>query len=170
MYRPQTYASRNLTLCTKDCLCLFVCPTGATDTETGQVDASKCISGCRLCVDSCPSHALSIMYRSYPPQQEKSDEVVDALFAVAKSKVEQEAVARSIAEASEDPAEAKLARAIEMSSRVCAEDLYREARFMIPQSGFTREFLEEMAAQIDDEDFPREAVEELLDTVDYIDR
>ena len=27
------YAVRNLRLCTKDCLCLYVCPTGATDTE-----------------------------------------------------------------------------------------------------------------------------------------
>ena len=24
------YAVRNLRLCTKDCLCLYVCPTGAT--------------------------------------------------------------------------------------------------------------------------------------------
>ena len=39
------HAVRNIRLCTKDCLCLYVCPTGATDTETGQVDASKCI-GC----------------------------------------------------------------------------------------------------------------------------
>ena len=27
------YAVRNLRLCTKDCLCLYVCPTGASDTE-----------------------------------------------------------------------------------------------------------------------------------------
>ena len=32
-------AVRNIRLCTKDCLCLYVCPTGATDTETGQIDA-----------------------------------------------------------------------------------------------------------------------------------
>ena len=51
------YAVRNLRLCTKDCLCLYVCPTGATDTENGQVDAKKCI-GCGLCVKACPSHAL----------------------------------------------------------------------------------------------------------------
>ena len=53
------YAVRNLRLCTKDCLCLYVCPTGATDTENGQVDAKKCI-GCGLCVKACPSHALSL--------------------------------------------------------------------------------------------------------------
>ena len=27
------YAGTNIRLCTKDCLCLYVCPTGATDTE-----------------------------------------------------------------------------------------------------------------------------------------
>ena len=27
-------AVRNLRLCTKDCLCLYVCPTGASDTVT----------------------------------------------------------------------------------------------------------------------------------------
>ena len=27
------FAVRNLRLCTKDCLCLYVCPTGATDTR-----------------------------------------------------------------------------------------------------------------------------------------
>ena len=29
----KTVAVRNLRLCTKDCICLYVCPTGATDTE-----------------------------------------------------------------------------------------------------------------------------------------
>ena len=33
------YAVRNINLCTKDCLCLFVCPTGATDTEIAQLGA-----------------------------------------------------------------------------------------------------------------------------------
>lgn len=55
------HAVRNIRLCTKDCLCLYICPTGATDTETGQIDAEKCISGCRVCVDACPSHAISLI-------------------------------------------------------------------------------------------------------------
>ena len=53
------HAVRNTRLCTKDCLCLYVCPTGATDTETGQIDAAKCLDGCRACVDACPNGALS---------------------------------------------------------------------------------------------------------------
>lgn len=39
------YAVRNLRLCTKECLCLYVCPTGATDTENSIIDVDKCI-GC----------------------------------------------------------------------------------------------------------------------------
>ena len=35
------FAVRNLKLCTKDCACLYVCPTGATATEDGSIDASK---------------------------------------------------------------------------------------------------------------------------------
>ncbi len=35
------HAYRNIKLCTKDCLCLFVCPVGAIDTENGQIDFEK---------------------------------------------------------------------------------------------------------------------------------
>ena len=41
-------AVRNLRLCTKDCLCLYVCPTGATDTENSIIDVTKCL-GCGIC-------------------------------------------------------------------------------------------------------------------------
>jgi len=41
-------AVRNLRLCTKDCLCLYVCPVGATDTENSIIDVTKC-TGCGLC-------------------------------------------------------------------------------------------------------------------------
>ena len=62
------FASRNLRLCTKDCMCLFVCPTGATDTETGQIDFTKCIA-CGECVKSCPSGAISMVPDKYPIHQ-----------------------------------------------------------------------------------------------------
>ena len=50
-------AVRNLRLCTKDCLCLYVCPTGATDTENSIIDTGKCI-GCGVCRDNCRPHAI----------------------------------------------------------------------------------------------------------------
>ena len=65
-------AVRNIRLCTKDCLCLYVCPTGATDTETGQVDELTCI-GCGACADACPSHAISMVPKEYPVQQKKQE-------------------------------------------------------------------------------------------------
>ena len=42
------FAMRNLRLCTKDCLCLYVCPTGAADTENSIIDRETCI-GCGAC-------------------------------------------------------------------------------------------------------------------------
>ena len=35
-------AVRNTLKCEKDCLCLYVCPTGASDTENSIIDADKC--------------------------------------------------------------------------------------------------------------------------------
>ena len=49
------HAVRNIRLCTKDCLCLYVCPSGATDTENSVIDPEKCI-GCGACVEACPWH------------------------------------------------------------------------------------------------------------------
>ena len=54
----EKYAVRNLRLCTKDCLCLYVCPTGATDTEDSVIDVSKCI-GCGARAEACSSSAIS---------------------------------------------------------------------------------------------------------------
>ena len=69
------HAVRNIRLCTKDCLCLYVCPVGATDTENGQVDWDKCI-GCGKCAASCPSGAISMVPDVMPPQQKKDEKVV----------------------------------------------------------------------------------------------
>ena len=78
-------AVRNLRLCTKDCLCLYVCPVGATDTENSIIDINKCI-GCGACADACPSSAISMVPKVYPPQQPKTDEVKSVLNALSKNK------------------------------------------------------------------------------------
>lgn len=156
------HAVRNGRLCTKDCLCLYVCPTGATDTETGQIDASKCISGCRVCVDACPSHAISLVPDEFPPQQDKSKALVAALLELSKSKSEQELIAKTIAKDSDDPVISQLAKALAESSRVQTEDLLREAGYMLPQSNNVREFLKSLLGADQPDDFPKDIIEKLL--------
>lgn len=129
----EKYAVRNLRLCTKDCLCLYVCPTGATDTENSIIDPAKCI-GCGACADACPSSAISMVPKEYPPQQSKEEKVVEALRGLIQSKAKAESIAAQLPDA--------LSVAVEKSSRLMAEDLCREAGFMLPQSGNTRAFLE----------------------------
>ena len=70
-------AVRNLRLCTKDCLCLYVCPVGATDTENSVIDTEKCL-GCGMCAAACPSAAISMVPVEYPPPQKKAGRVLDA--------------------------------------------------------------------------------------------
>lgn len=156
------YAVRNLRLCTKDCLCLYVCPTGATDTENGQVDKSKCI-GCGACVKACPSGALSILPEAdqLPPQQVKKEAVVQKLQAIVKSKAEQEVAARQLAASAQNPILKQLAQALARSNRLMAEDVVREAGFMLPQSGNTHDFLQSLL-QNTPADFPKAAAEKLL--------
>lgn len=151
----EKYAVRNLRLCTKDCLCLYVCPTGATDTENSIIDVEKCI-GCGACADACPSAAISMVPKELPPQQPKEEKVVEALRGLLQSKAKAENLAAQLPDV--------LSAAVEKSSRLMAEDLCREAGFMLPQSGNTREFLESIRHY---PGIPKETVENLLDTIQF---
>ena len=151
----EKYAVRNLRLCTKDCLCLYVCPSGATDTENSIIDAKKC-KGCGACADACPSGAISMMPRELPPQQPKEDKVVEALRALVQSKAEAENIAA--------PLPGPLSKAVAPSSRLMAEDLCREAGFMLPQSANTKEFLELIKTY---PEIPADAVDSLLKTIKF---
>ena len=149
------YAVRNLRLCTKDCLCLYVCPTGATDTENSIIDVNKCI-GCGACADACPSSAISMVPKNCPPQQKKEDHVVEALRGLIQSKAQAECIASELPDA--------LSVAVEKSSRLMAEDLCREAGFMLPQSGNTKQFLDAIRSY---PDIPQEEVEFLLKSIHF---
>ncbi len=157
------HAVRNVNLCTKDCLCLYVCPTGATDTETGQIDASKCLDGCRVCVDACPSHAISLMPEVFPPQQEKTDAVKKAMLVLAESKTMQEKIATDLEKSTDNPVVRQFAKILSTSNRLMAEDLLRESGYMLPQSQNVQDLLESLLGISQQEGFPKEAVIRLLE-------
>ena len=154
-------AVRNLRLCTKDCLCLYVCPTGATDTENSVIDTDKCL-GCGVCADACPSGAISVVPTQYPPQQKKEDGVVACANRMAAGKARQEKMARQLA--GENPPEGlyRLLSAVEKSIRLVNEDLLREAGYMLPQSANTHRLLQDLAASPPSPAFPVEVAKELL--------
>lgn len=155
-------AVRNLRLCTKDCLCLYVCPYGATDTENSVIDVDKC-NGCGLCAQACPSGAISLVPVEFPPQQPKSDQVKAVLNELAQRKSKGEQMARQIAETTDKEGLGRLMRALAKSERLVAEDLVREAGFMLPQSDNTHRLLEGFLKNPPSEEFPVEAAKKLLE-------
>jgi Fe-S-cluster-containing hydrogenase component 2 len=126
------FAVRNSNRCTKDCLCLFICPTGATDTENGQIDRERCIDGCRLCVDACPSHAIYLMNERYPERRLPSEALTAVLSELLRSKSILSTGSMALSQ-NNGKAEAALLRALGYSARILAEDCVRESGYMVPE-------------------------------------
>lgn len=140
----KSHAYRNIKLCTKDCLCLFVCPTGATNTETGQIDFEKCI-GCGACANACPSRAITMIPNILPKIQPKNNAMVNALFTIADNKIKENQILNDMLNKIPND-EQKLIKALIHSNTVIIEDLMREAGYMIPQSPKSQELLTKLAA------------------------
>lgn len=154
------YAVRNGELCTKDCLCLFVCPTGATDTETGQIDSSACIDGCRLCVDACPSHAIYLVSQRIPEVRRRDEGCSKALLDLADGLARQRRISERLATRADDEKEALFHRAMATSAAILAEDCCREAGFMTAELKESRRYLQELSERTSDE-----GTKELLEKV-----
>ena len=162
-------AVRNIDLCSKDCLCLYVCPNGATDTENSIIDVDKC-TGCGMCANACPSKAISMVPVEYPAQQKKKKEVVNTLNKLSKSKVEQEKIAKQIANNTDKPGFKKLMSAISKSNRLMAEDIIRESGYMLPQSSNANKILNEIKNNAKFENIPSKEIEKLLNKIKVNDK
>lgn len=134
------HAYRNTNICSKDCLCLFVCPTGAANNETGQIDFETCI-GCGACAKACPAKAITMIPNKIPPQQKKEKEVIKALMKAADNKIEENKILKYLLKQNSDN---KLVKALLHSNKVILEDIMREAGYMLPQSKNTHELLEKL--------------------------
>ncbi|MCI5159419.1 MAG: 4Fe-4S ferredoxin [Candidatus Electrothrix sp. AUS1_2] len=150
----KTVAYRDLSKCTKDCLCLYVCPTGAADTENGKIDTDKCLNGCQQCVKACPSGAISLAEapneQVYPPQQHRENAVRRKMYQLAESKLRQERIAETLREESTDEREKTLLKGIALSNRLMAEDFMREGGYLLPQGDNVKALL----SFLKDADFP----------------
>lgn len=150
-----SHAYRNIKKCTKDCLCLFVCPTGATDNETGQIDFSKCI-GCGACAQACPSRAITMLPNVMPKIQPKSKEMVDELFKIADNKIKEIQILKGLL-----TEENKLIKALVRSNKVVIEDLMREAEFMIPECPKSHKLLVRLSKNSEVQDIANKLLEKI---------
>lgn len=134
------FAARNIKLCTKDCACLMVCPTGATDTENGQIDESKCLDGCRLCVDACPSHAIYLVAARTAPRPAPpagTDAALDGVLELA-SKLR----FRALGAAEGTGAVSRFMKALAHSAGVLGEDCWRERGYLSMDPSRIRDFMD----------------------------
>lgn len=127
------FAVRNISLCTKDCMCLFVCPTGATDTEDGKIDAGKCIDGCRLCVAACPSHAIYLINERFPEKALPEESVRHGLAELLLKKAEMCIKSQIISERGSSDTQSRFFKAIGLSNKILGEDCVRETGYLIPE-------------------------------------
>ena len=86
-----------------------------------------------------------------------------ALFSLAESKTKQEKIAAELVKTSDNPVLRQFAKALSTSNRVMAEDLLREAGYMLPQSRNVQDFIQSLIGTPQPEGFPAEIAERLLE-------
>lgn len=153
-------AVRTIRLCTKDCMCLYVCPTGASDTENGQIDWDKCI-GCGVCAQSCPSHAISMVPYKFPEAQPKLEEIKKSLFDLTLERKKGESISKYLAEIEGNEDSKRFYLAIGYSLKYSSEDIVRESGYLLPQAENTIKLLEKIKT-LGYEDLPLEDINRLI--------
>lgn len=156
----EKHAYRNLKLCSKDCLCLFVCPTGATDNETGQIDFEKCI-GCGACAAACSAHAITMLPNIMPKQQPKNNKVVAELFKIINNKINEIQILKQLLK--ENKEDERFIKALIHSNKVMIEDIVREAGYMLPQSKNSYDLLEKI--KVSGDETSKEIASKLLEKI-----
>ena len=157
----KSHAYRNLKLCSKDCLCLFVCQAGAADNETGQIDFEKCI-GCGACAAACPAKAITMIPNKMPKQQPKNDKVVSSLFKIVNNKINEIQILNHLLK--ENKEDARILKALIHANKVMIEDILRESGYMLPQSMNTHNLLEKIKENGDEKS--KELATSLLDKIE----
>jgi len=100
-----------------------------------------------------------------PPQQPKAGEVISVLNGLTARKVIQENMARQLAAGTDRDGLFRLMSAAAKSERLVAEDILREAGYMLPQSNRTHALLQELIANPPAPDFPAETAQKLLSLI-----
>ena len=114
-------------------------------------------------MDACPSHAISLVPETYPPQQEKLATVLAIMRVLSASKARQEQLFAQLEQTAPSEPARLLASAMRRSNRLMAEDLLRESGYMLPQSENVQTLLKSELENIKDNDFPRDAAKRLLE-------
>ncbi len=157
-------AVRSARLCTQDRLCRYVCPTGATNTETGVIDTAKCM-GCGVCTLACPSGAIAMIPVEYPPQQKKDESVVQAALALSALLACEEKIAGQLAGHAENDGVFRLMTAFAQSLRLVHEDVLSEAGYLLPQCAGVRKLLAAWEAEPPFPGFPSGSARRLLRSI-----
>ena len=94
--------------------------------------------------------------------RKKTEDSIAALRKLARSKIEQEKMAADIAKQASEPGLKALAEALSASNRLMAEDLMREAGYMLPQSENAQRLIAKLLENQMPEDFPKAEAERLI--------
>lgn len=97
-----------------------------------------------------------------PPQKQKNEQVVNELFKIVDSKIDEIKMLKSLL--SQNKEDERLLKALIHSNKVMIEDILREAGYMLPQSKNTNKLLNDIKQNGDKK--TKEIASRLLDKIE----